>query len=427
MSSLPLPSVGTRSVWTSCMAKSKAARWEPLDGQQRLTTLFLLHWYVAVHAGTLTDDAPWTRFSYSTRPTAVLFCKELVRFPPPPNVGVPSEWIRNRPWYLHAWRHDPTIQSMLVMLDAIHAKFRERSVDFSQVWQRLTDTASPAISFLFLPIGDMGSSEDLYIKMNSRGKPLTRFENFKARFEKALEGSTRRDELIAKIDGEWADVLWRLDGGDYTIDDQFIHYLEFIIEICEWRSGTTRQGRLDERAQRVFGGTESAAISNLEFLFHAFDGSSQYVPGQKPEKGFLALDAELEVAADFGVGVHLNWGRSCLEARDPSWVASEVAAARTRDLLTGVVFSGVSSTATRFGPAWADAHLPATPDEPASLLTQQAIADCARIAVGAGQAGHPAAYLGAKVSAASGDSVEHRVQLIRTVFESATGTGVTGR
>lgn len=244
---------------------------EPLDGQQRLTTLFLLHWYAAVQAGTLADHAHWTRFSYSTRPTAVLFCKELVRFPPPPNAGVPSEWIRNRPWYLHEWRHDPTIQSMLVMLDAIHAKFRERTVDFAQVWQRLTDVTSPAISFLFLPIEDMGSSEDLYIKMNSRGKPLTRFENFKARFEKALEGSTRRDELVAKIDGEWADVLWRLDGGDYTIDDEFIHYLEFIIEICEWRSGTTRQGRLDERAQRVFSGTDPADVTNLEFLFHAFD------------------------------------------------------------------------------------------------------------------------------------------------------------
>ena len=32
----------------------------------------------------------------------------------------------------------------------------------------------------------MGSGEDLYIKMNSRGKPLTPFENFKARFEQAI-------------------------------------------------------------------------------------------------------------------------------------------------------------------------------------------------------------------------------------------------
>jgi hypothetical protein len=243
----------------------------PLDGQQRLTTLFLLHWYVAVQAGTLTVDAAWTRFSYGTRATAVLFCKELVRLPPPPNAGVPRIWITDQPWFLHAWRHDPTIQSMLTMLDEIHAKFSERSVDFCEAWRRLTRTASPAISFLFLPIEDMGSAEDLYIKMNSRGRPLTRFENFKARFEKALDASERRDELVGKIDGEWADVLWHLDGGDYIIDDEFIRYLSFIIEICEWRTAVPRKGRLDERAERVFGGADAAAAANLEFLFQAFD------------------------------------------------------------------------------------------------------------------------------------------------------------
>src|SRR5215213_6370332 len=42
----------------------------PLDGQQRLTTLFLLHWYVASLAGTLDQAASWLRFSYATRPTA---------------------------------------------------------------------------------------------------------------------------------------------------------------------------------------------------------------------------------------------------------------------------------------------------------------------------------------------------------------------
>ena len=38
--------------------------------------------------------------------------------------------------------------------------------------------------FHLLPIDDMGSAEDLYIKMNSRGKPLTDFETFKAQLLK---------------------------------------------------------------------------------------------------------------------------------------------------------------------------------------------------------------------------------------------------
>src|SRR3954452_2799966 len=56
---------------------------EPLDGQQRLTTLFLLHWYLAFRSGGLDDPQPWTRFTYATRPSALLFCERIVANPPP--------------------------------------------------------------------------------------------------------------------------------------------------------------------------------------------------------------------------------------------------------------------------------------------------------------------------------------------------------
>jgi hypothetical protein len=43
---------------------------QPLDGQQRLTTLFLLHWYIAARSGNLASATGWTNFSYGTRPSA---------------------------------------------------------------------------------------------------------------------------------------------------------------------------------------------------------------------------------------------------------------------------------------------------------------------------------------------------------------------
>ena len=46
----------------------------PLDGQQRLTTLFLIHWYVAARTGRLAEAGHWLNFAYATRPTAELFC-----------------------------------------------------------------------------------------------------------------------------------------------------------------------------------------------------------------------------------------------------------------------------------------------------------------------------------------------------------------
>ena len=249
----------------------------PLDGQQRLTTLFLLHWYIAARTDRLADAAALLKLTYATRPTAELFCRQLVsaKHPLTEDFVMPSEWITDQAWYLYAWRHDPTVQAMLVMLDAIHERLAGAQVDLSVAWSRLTDETSPVISFYFLPIDDMPSGDDLYIKMNSRGKPLTDFENFKARFEKLLAGATdveRFQRIVHKIDGPWTDVLWQFDGGDDIIDDEFLRYFEFIVEVCEWRDGEpTQSATLLDRAERVFGLANPQREAHLDFLEHSFD------------------------------------------------------------------------------------------------------------------------------------------------------------
>ena len=249
----------------------------PLDGQQRLTTLFLLHWYIASRSGHLAEDHGWKRFSYATRPSARMFCESLVEAPLPDDVEKPSEWITDQAWYLFVWRHDPTIQSMLVMIDAIHERFQE--VDAAAAWARLTDVNDPAVWFLLLPLSGLSSGsgqemrpEDLYIKMNSRGKPLTEFENFKARFEQTIQSSPRSGEFALKVDTTWSDLLWHLKGDDFLIDDEFMRYMEFVTEVCEWRDGRNGAGqRLGPRTLAVFGEENPRHEAHLEFLFQAFD------------------------------------------------------------------------------------------------------------------------------------------------------------
>ena len=52
----------------------------PLDGQQRLTTLFLIHWYLALKESKLTVEIKsiLLRFTYETRISSQDFCKKLV-------------------------------------------------------------------------------------------------------------------------------------------------------------------------------------------------------------------------------------------------------------------------------------------------------------------------------------------------------------
>jgi hypothetical protein len=247
-------------------------KFEPLDGQQRLTTLFLLHWYLAFRRGDLSDAQPWTKFTYATRPSARLFCERIVKNPPPSDLtAAPSTWITDQSWYLHLWRFDPTISAMLVTLDAIADRFANE--DPEVLWGRLTNSTEPAIWFQLLPIDEMGTAEDLYIKMNSRGKPLTEFEAFKAHLGQVVAETGGAEDFGHKIDGVWTDLLWPYRGDNDIVDDEFMRYFDFLIEVCEWREGRVREEVLlpEQRISALLVGTNSLRREHLEFICEAFD------------------------------------------------------------------------------------------------------------------------------------------------------------
>lgn len=246
----------------------------PLDGQQRLTALFLLHWYLAARAGVADDTANrLPALTYETRHSSRLFCGKLVEqrpFPLPDGLGL-SDWIRDQSWFVSAWQHDPTIASMLVVLDDIHGLFAGANCPVA--WQRLVDPERPAITFDFLPIENLGLTDDLYIKMNSRGKPLTRFENFKAGFEEFVRGvsEVRYKQLCEKVDNEWSDVLWKVRGSDDLIDDEFMRYFRFVTgTLGDW-THLDLQGNDLDRAKQVYGKDNPAHDTNIDVFFHALD------------------------------------------------------------------------------------------------------------------------------------------------------------
>ena len=279
----------------------------PLDGQQRLTTLFLLHWFLAWRAGRLDEQQSWKRFTYAVRASARLFCQRLVTCEPPADTPELSAWIADQPWYLYTWTHDPTIVAMLVMLEAIHRQFAP--CDHLAAWQRLVDPENPAISFHLLPMKDIGIDNDLYIKMNSRGKPLTVFENFKAHFEQLLETScpARASEFAHRIDGPWSDLLWPYRGDDQIVDDEFMRYFHFVTEVNAWRRGEVAAADVEVLAGQVYGPDNALAADNLDFLFEALDTWRDVCVRDEFEALFAPGSAEVSVPVSdrtllFGLG-----------------------------------------------------------------------------------------------------------------------------
>lgn len=223
-------------------------KFSPLDGQQRLTTLFLLHWYLAFVDGksdefrSLVLDGDDSRFTYQTRTSSTEFFHALAKA----SIDLPdllradvdialSEIIQDCQWFFLSWHQDPTIQSALVMLDAIHARF-SKSKGF---YDRLIQTEKPYITFQFLNLKEFGLSDELYIKMNARGKALTPFENFKARLEQHIDkiypdekkklgdrGISIKDYFSHKVDTQWADLFWNYrDLKQNVFDEQIMNFI----------------------------------------------------------------------------------------------------------------------------------------------------------------------------------------------------------
>lgn len=227
----------------------------PLDGQQRLTTLFLLYWYASRKSGENCEFL--SHFSYDTRYSARDFISRLLTYYPDWEAPL-SASIADEAWFPLDWKFDPTIEGMLVMLDAIDEKFK----DIDNLL-----TALDNIKFYFLPIQEMGLTDDIYIKMNSRGKPLTDFEHFKAEFEKALKAVNESiaKRIIQKIDVAWTDFLWPYRGENNIIDDQFLRYFRFICDILCYQSGQSPKLNDEFELIKLYFSGEDALANILKF------------------------------------------------------------------------------------------------------------------------------------------------------------------
>jgi len=207
----------------------------PLDGQQRLTTLFLLHWYLIPK-----DDLDFVKlrkFKYKVRVTTQEFLDALLDSDKGGKIDLkkkPKHEILDASWYYSIWDYDPTIQGMLNMLDTINEELQNQFT--SQLWKNLKKE-SP-ITFYLLIMNGFGLGDELYMRMNARGIPLTPFENFKAWLQgntEALKKPLNAKWLVEKsgwlceLDKKWTDLLWSYSKSNEANKDKLFdqYYLRF--------------------------------------------------------------------------------------------------------------------------------------------------------------------------------------------------------
>lgn len=243
----------------------------PIDGQQRLTTLWLLHWFLAVKENRLPEISSWMhKFSYETRPSSHDFCHRLMteQFPEEQLTKI-DEFIQDQSWFDNEWNHDGTVSGMLRMLKTFgqYQTLLDGTIALDQL------LLQKAISFYFVPLKQFGLSEELYIRMNARGKVLTDFENFKSEFYKIIKNNPHLDEVKDKMESVWVENLWPYRKKKvFVTDEYFMNYLEIVTRMLYFRQA---KARADEYAndfldldllREIYSNSD-----NAEFLFYALD------------------------------------------------------------------------------------------------------------------------------------------------------------
>ena len=223
---------------------------ELLDGQQRITTLFLLYWFFLPEDKQdelkIGEDSILT---YEVRKTAEDFCRKLVNhsaknllesYNSIEGAEGFDDFIMDRGWFYWSWRYDPTVRSMLVVLNELATIVQksedDRFSDANKCYQNLEH-----IVFDFLDLGEFNMGEELYVKMNARGKDLSSFDILKSFLEEEMQkqkcSNVIQIEWRKRMDIRWIDYFWqafrkkRVESAELVqeIEEQYKKFLLILI------------------------------------------------------------------------------------------------------------------------------------------------------------------------------------------------------
>ncbi|WP_104687243.1 GmrSD restriction endonuclease domain-containing protein [Helicobacter felis] len=191
-----------------------------IDGQQRVTTLWLLHFLLYKQAHRLEEiKGQLSHFTYHTRESSKEFCRKLLE--------EDFEWVQQPSEVISQYEgsfgdvsdleNDPTIKAMIHMLDLIYDHLKDKGASLDRYISRL-----PNISFDVINMEEFKLGEELYIKLNARGKLLSKFENLKAFMEQADIAY----EWLLALDNHWSNYFFESDKAE-AFDQRFFHFLHY--------------------------------------------------------------------------------------------------------------------------------------------------------------------------------------------------------
>lgn len=225
----------------------------PYDGQQRLTTLYFLYLLIYFKFKNYDEIQSFKnkeKLSYQTRISTNRFIESFLSWilDSKEKVSIYNDFwnkdgkdlkgfIMSQDWFMMTeWNYDVSIINMLSIIVEISRRIKNLG-DKTGIVNFIDKDENNPFQFDFIYVDDISKSDDLYIKINARGKALSPFENLKSDIDKYWD-----DEDKTKLDAEWTEFVWnQLDENDKNKEKSFdnsfynllsnIFYLQYLVSL----------------------------------------------------------------------------------------------------------------------------------------------------------------------------------------------------
>lgn len=185
------------------------------DGQQRLTTLFIIIGVLNRKLGFMKyanllmssfefncdDQEPYLQ--YAIRESSLYFLSDLtVNYFLKKGLETVED-ISKQPWFLNEYCVDPTVNSIINAIETIECCLENKS---DEELASLGDFISTKLDFLFYDMGNRENGEETFVIINTTGEPLSATQNLKPLI---IEANHAIVPEVAKLWEEMETWFWR--------------------------------------------------------------------------------------------------------------------------------------------------------------------------------------------------------------------------
>lgn len=222
----------------------------PYDGQQRLTTLYFLYLLIYFKFNKYDEiNSIKEKLSYQTRISTNRFIESFLSWilDSKEKDNIYNDFwnkdgkdlkgfIMSQDWFMMTeWNYDVSIINMLSIIVEISGRIKKNLGDKTGIVNFIDKDENNPFQFDFIYVDDISKSDDLYIKINARGKALSPFENLKSDIDEYWNNEDK-----TKLDAEWTEYVWnQLDENDKNKEKSFdnsfynllsnIFYLQYLV------------------------------------------------------------------------------------------------------------------------------------------------------------------------------------------------------